>query len=439
MKTLLLLAGRSTRFWPLEDKTLFPVCGKTLLEHQIDRLKQGGCEDITIIGGAHNLQAAKELIPEAHFVEQKDLDLGMRGALLDALPSCGDEAVLIVSGNDVIDPSAYKAVIDAAKKVDGGALLAQEVTSYFPGGYLVVDDEKVTGIIEKPGEGKEPSNLVNIVAHVHNNAATLLDALGNVDESTDDGYEQAVQKLLHDKNYNAVPYIGVWQAVKYPWHMLQLLEVLLCDIAEQKIDPSAEIHSSAVIDGPVVIEAGVKVLPHATIRGPAYIGKNSIVANNALVRNSSVGENCVVGYNTEVKGTVLHSDVWTHMTYLGDSIVGRNVSFGGGCVTGNLRLDEGTINSVIKGDVVDSKLTKFGCVIASHVRLGIQVGLNPGVKIGTNTFIAGGTFVKEDVPDNSFVCMKGGEMTRKENRDTVQDPTARDQYKQSVQKSDSAL
>lgn len=433
MKTLLLLAGRSTRFWPLEDKTLFPVCGKTLLEHQIDRLKRGGCDDIVIIGGTHNLGAAQKLVPDAQFVEQQDLDLGMRGALLDALPVCGEEAVLIVSGNDVIDPAAYKAVTDEAANVDGGALLAQEVTGYFPGGYLTVEGSRVTGIVEKPGEGNEPSNLVNIVAHAHNNASALLAALQDVDESKDDGYEQAVQKLLSDHTYQAVPYTGTWQAVKYPWHMLQLLEVLLDDVHEQIIDPSVDVHPTAVLDGPMIIEAGTKVMPHATIRGPAYIGKNVIIANNALVRGSSIGDNCVVGYNTEVKGSVLHSDVWTHMTYLGDSIVGRNVSFGGGCVTGNLRLDEGTIQSTVKGEVVDSGLTKFGNVIGNDVRLGIQVGLNPGVKIGGNTFISGGTFVKEDVPDTSFVYMKGGKVVRKENRTQVEQPAAREQYRGKVE------
>lgn len=432
MKTLLLLAGRSTRFWPLEDKTLFPICGKTLLEHQIKRLRAGGCTDITIIGGAHN-KAEIQQIADVHFVEQQNLDLGMRGALLDALPSCGHETVCVVSGNDVIDPAGYEAVTAAAKNVDGGALLAQEVSSYFPGGYLTVEGSRVTGIVEKPGEGNEPSNLVNIVAHVHNNAATLLDALQNVDEATDDGYEQAVQKLLGTSTYNAVPYSGTWQAVKYPWHMLQLLDVLLSNYNEQVIDATADIHPTAVLDGPVVIAEGVKVMPHATVRGPCYIGKNTIVANNALVRNSSVGNNCVVGYNTEVKGSVLHSHVWTHMSYLGDSIIGKNVSFGGGCITGNLRLDEGTINSVVKSEMIDSQRTKLGCVIANNVRLGIQVGINPGIKIGTNTFISGGTYIAEDVPANSFVYTKAGEVIRKENRENVQQPAARQQYKNEVE------
>ena len=55
MKTLLLVAGRSRRFWPLAEKNLVSICGKTLLEHQIDRLKAAGCSDITLVSVAHNI------------------------------------------------------------------------------------------------------------------------------------------------------------------------------------------------------------------------------------------------------------------------------------------------------------------------------------------------------------------------------------------------
>ena len=410
MKVLLLLAGRSKRFWPLTEKTLFPVCGKTLLEHQVDRLRKSGCADIVLVGGAHNLQEAKIIFPDFESIEQEDLELGMRGALLSALPSCGDRPVMIVSGNDVIDSSGYEALRASASQSEvQGSLLAQQVTQYFPGGYLSLNRERISSIVEKPGEGNEPSDLVNIVAHVHRDASLLLEALVNVKNSRDDGYEQALAALFEKYDYRAVPYEGVWCAVKYPWHMLSLLSLFLKDVTPQ-IHPSASVHPSATIDGPVFIDEGAKVFAHATIRGPCVIGKRSIVANNALVRDSSVGDDCVVGYNTEVKGSVLSSHVWTHMSYVGDSVIGSNVSFGGGCITGNLRLDEKEIVSKIDGEKFETKLTKFGVAIGNDCRLGIQVGLNPGIKIGGGTFINGGVFVTEDIPEKSFVKMKGGKL-----------------------------
>ena len=429
MNTFLLLAGRSTRFWPLTEKTLFPICGKTLLEHQVDRLKAGGCSNIVLVGGAHNLEEAKKIFPDLPMVEQEDLELGMRGAVLSILKQYPSDPLMIVSGNDVIEPRAYQEMI--ASQGDG-AILSYKVESYFPGGYLSINGDKVVGIVEKPGAGNEPSDYINIVAHVHRDPAALLDALQNVDESRDDGYEQALSKLFTKKEYKAVAYDGMWQAVKYPWHLIPLCEVLLSEITEQKIDPSADIHPSAEIVGNVVIDEGARVMHNAVVRGPAYIGKNTIVANNALVRNASIGNDSVVGFATEVKASVFHSHVWTHMNYFGESVVGRNVSVGGGTITGNLRLDEGNVISEVKGEKVDTGLTKFGTVIGDNARVGIHVSTNPGVKIGAGSFVSSAVLVTEDIPDNQFAVMKGGTMQLKENRTTATTPEDREVFRKKL-------
>ncbi|NQT00569.1 MAG: NTP transferase domain-containing protein, partial [Planctomycetes bacterium] len=111
VKTLLLIAGRSRRFWPLKEKTFFPICGTNLLEITTGRLQAAGLTDITLVGGTHNLEGVGKLYPEFPTVEQKDLELGMRGALLDALPQCGNDRVVIVCVNDVIDSAAYSELI----------------------------------------------------------------------------------------------------------------------------------------------------------------------------------------------------------------------------------------------------------------------------------------------------------------------------------------
>lgn len=435
MKTLLLVAGRSTRFWPLAEKPLFPVCGKPLLSHIVERLEEAGCGDIVFIAHASNMEDVQALYPDATVVEQENMEQGMRGALLSALPTIRNEDVLIVSSNDLIDASGYHATVEAGKQAGcNGAILGQTVDRYFPGGYLSIEQNRITGIVEKPGEGNEPSNLVNIVCHYHADASVLLDALQRIDNAQDDGYgyEKALDTLFQDKHYTAVPYTDGWQAVKYPWHLLHVLPSLLSDITQQSIDQSAQIHPSAVIEGHVIIEEGVKVLPHATIVGPCFIGRHSIIGNNALVRGSSVGEHCVVGYNTEVKSSVLHSHVWTHSTYIGDSIIGCNVSFGAGTITGNLRLDEEEILSVIKGEKIGTALKKFGTVIGDDVRIGIRVAINPGTKIGQGSFISSGALVEQDIPNNSFARMKSGELSVKENSTNTPQPANRQNYRAGI-------
>ncbi|MBU2214201.1 NTP transferase domain-containing protein, partial [Patescibacteria group bacterium] len=214
MRVLLLIAGRSQRFWPLSEKTLFPVCGTNLLEVTTGRLKETGLDDITLIGGSHNLEDVHRQYPEFPTVEQRDLELGMRGALLDALPSCGNESVMIVCVNDVIDPAGYKSLIEATSDSNtSGAILAQKVERYLPGGYLKLEGDQILEVIEKPGEGNEPSDLVNIVAHIHKDASILLETLRVTPSGTDDGYEQALTKLFKDFVYKAVPYESVWNAV----------------------------------------------------------------------------------------------------------------------------------------------------------------------------------------------------------------------------------
>lgn len=432
MHVLLLLGGRSTRFWPLSEKALFPLLGKTLLEHQVERLSKAGLKDITFVGGEHNIDLLRGVFPKAKTVTQKESDPGMHGALLAALPGLKTQPVLIVSSNDVIESSAYKSVAAAVKRGTDAALLAKKVTRYFPGGYLKTSGTRVTGIVEKPGEGKEPSDLVNLVVHAYRDASVLLAAIKET-SAGDDGYERAVDGLCKDLHITAVPYSGPWFPVKYPWHLLPLSQYLLeTTVTKRVIHKSAKIHKTAVIEGPVVIEEGVEVLPNACIRGPAYIGKRTIVANNALVRMSSIGDDCVVGYCTEIKGSVIHSHLWTHMTYVGDSVIGRNVSFGAGAVTGNLRLDEEEIHSGQGDYKVPTGLSKFGAVVGDDCRFGIHSASNPGIKVGRGTFVSSGALLTKDIPETSFVRMKGGEMVVSPNASKTPDPASRKAFKSSV-------
>lgn len=408
MKTLLLLAGHSTRFWPLKDKHLFPLCGKTILHHQVDCLRAGGQRDIILVVGRHNKEQVSALFPTFPIVEQKNPALGMLGALLSALPLCDAGPVLVVGGSDAIEPEGYRLLRRAVEQrtVDG-AILARRVDRYFPGGYLSLQGLKsrnITAIIEKPGEGNEPGTLVNIVAHIHKNPTKLLTTLRSISQQKNDGYgyEQALNLLFGKLRYLAVPYNGRWHPLKYPWHLLELLPTLLTTL-KRSIHHSADVHPTAVIDGNVTIERGVRVFPHATICGPAYIGEGTIVAHNALVRTSSIGTRCVVGFGTEVKSSVLSHHVWTHMSYIGDSVVGENVSFGAGCVTGNLRLDEEDIFSVVEGKRVNTFLRKFGNIFGDGCRLGVQVNTNPGVKVGEGVFVDSKAVLSEDIPHKSFV------------------------------------
>jgi len=416
MKTLLLVAGRSQRVKPIEDKNLLFFCGKPLIQHQVEALVEAGLNDILVVGGKHNLNALNEFVKKflskrkelkIKVIEQEDLKAGMAGAVLAAEWAISPkDSLFIVSGNDVVDGEAYRLVFDAAQNESfSGFLLGKRVKSYFPGGYLKTDKRgQIQSIVEKPGAKKEPSDLVNLVLHFHRNAGELHKYLKAIKSTRDDRYEKALDQMIKDgAKMQVVPYEGYWQAIKYPWHILEVARHFF-EITPKHISASAKIDKKANITGDVVIEDGAKVLAGATIVGPAYIGKNSVVATNALVRESFIGENCVIGFSTEVARSWLGNEVWTHSNYLGDSVIGNNVSFGAGAVTGNLRFDEGNIKVVIGDEKIDSGTNKLGLITGNNIRVGINASFMPGVKIGSNSLVGAGFVINQDIPEGSYVA-----------------------------------
>lgn len=410
MKVVLLAGGQSSRVKPVADKCFVKICGKFLIQWQLEALAKAGFGDVVIVGNAGNLDRLKALQVEGSdlkLVEQVDLNGGMKAAMDAAKAEVIDQdSILVVSSNDVVDPGCWSLVAGWLEKSEGldGALVGYQVREYFPGGYLEIDDKGlIHSIVEKPGAGNEPSDLVNLVIHVHKDVKALYAALDAASSSSDDVYEVALQQLFSEqKKYSVVPYDGYWQPVKYPWHLLDLNDYFLGKL-KCSISDAAQIAETAVINGEVVIEAGVRVFDHAVINGPAYIGANGIVGNFALVRQSSLGERCVAGSYTEIARSLLQDEVWTHKNYVGDSVIGSNVSFGSGTVTGNLRLDEGDISVLVKEERVSAARNKLGLVTGDDIRVGVNTSFMPGVKIGSNSMIGSELNVSENIDAGKFV------------------------------------
>lgn len=430
MKVLVLAAGRSKRMKPVEDKNFLEFLGKPLIQWQLESLKKNGLDDVIVVGGAHNLErlgdAAREVFPDVQVVEQEDLDMGMCGAVLAARDVCVGP-VMIFSSNDVVDDEAFKLISEATDGNEEAYILGKKVEEYFPGGYLDIKDDLITGIVEKPEPGQEPSDMVNLVVHYHRDYARLRQYLENARSGKDDVYEVALTNMIKDGvKMKAVEYEGYWQPIKYPWHVKPVFDHYFA-LSEKKVSDSASIAESAVVKGDVLIEDDVKIFEGAVVNGPVYLGKGCIVANNALVRDSHLGDGCVIGYSTEVARSFLGKDVWTHSNYVGDSVIGNNVSFGAGTATGNLRLDEKNVCVDCDGYKVDSGITKFGLVTGDNIRVGVNTSFMPGIKVGSDSFIGAGIVVAKNIYEKSFVR---GDWNLKisENKSSV-DPKGRDEIK----------
>lgn len=196
------------------------------------------------------------------------------------------------------------------------------------------------------------------------------------------------------------------RAIKYPWEILDLLELALKNL------------KNSVHPGNVFIAPNVKIFDSAKIVGPAYIGEGTIIGNGALVRDSVIAEKCVVGYCTEIARSYIGPQCWFHTNYVGDSVFEENISMGSGAITANLRLDETQIKTKVGDDLIGSKRNKFGAIVGRGVRFGINAGIMPGVKIGKDSFIASAAMLNQDLPDKSFAVLRQ-EIEIKKNRTSV--------------------
>jgi UDP-N-acetylglucosamine diphosphorylase / glucose-1-phosphate thymidylyltransferase / UDP-N-acetylgalactosamine diphosphorylase / glucosamine-1-phosphate N-acetyltransferase / galactosamine-1-phosphate N-acetyltransferase len=410
MKVLFLCGGVGKRMFPLtEDKFLLKFLGKTLLEHQIDMAMQSGFRQFIIVANPANLTRIESITARyqsAGFefaVQQKPL--GIANTLESARQLLKDE-LLIVNPNDVFESAAYANLLASCQKGKAETYITgYKVKSYFPGGYLVTNEQgELTGIVEKPGEGNEPSGLVNILVHLHTDPEALLGYISRVRTQEDDVYERAINMMCKDRcSVRVVPYTGNWTPIKYPWHVLDVVRHFL-DKTETHISPNAHISPHSVIDGRVIIEDGVQVLEHAVIRGPVYIGQNTVIGNNTLVRSySHVGSGCVVGFATEIKGSYIGDGTQFHMNYAGDSVIGERCSFGAGTIIANWRLDAKTIRVKIGETMIDTGRDKLGAFIGDNCGTGINVGIMPGIRVGNNALIGPGVYLKGDVAADTMV------------------------------------
>lgn len=413
MKAVFLCGGRGKRMFPVtEDKFLLDFLGKPLLQHQIEVACQAGLSHFVIIGNPENIAKIERItkkIPgiEVDFALQKE-SLGIADALKSAEPFLNGQ-LLVINPNDVFSSSAYTQIITEAQKASAPSyILGCQVQKYFPGGYLQINSQnELLGIVEKPKPGEEPSNLVNILIHYHNDPEKLLHYIETAQTTKDDVYECALDNMVKAGHKIAVvSYDGFWAPIKYPWHIFKVMEYFL-DNAQLYVAPSACISEKATIEGKVILSDNVKVLENAVIRGPVYIGANSIIGNDALIRDySHIGSNSVIGYSTEVKHSYIGDNCWFHSNYVGDSIIDDDCSLGAGAVLANFRLDEGNIQIKVGDSLVDTGYDKLGAIMGRGCRIGVNASLMPGVRVGPDSSVGPQICLRQDLEASKMILLE---------------------------------
>jgi UDP-3-O-[3-hydroxymyristoyl] glucosamine N-acyltransferase len=187
----------------------------------------------------------------------------------------------------------------------------------------------------------------------------------------------------------------VVDVLTYPWDFLKAVQdVLHNEITHTLISPMATVAKSSIINGPCIIEDDVIIDDFCKIIGPLYIGSGSFIGMSSLLRKSMLGINTRIGFNCEVAKTYFEGhDRIAHQNVILDSIIGRNVWFGGYSGTANVLLDRKNVRYQIDDNLVDTGTDHFGAVIGNNCTIGASVIILPGRQIQPNTIIQAGTIV----------------------------------------------
>ena len=424
MKAIILSAGEGSRMRPLtltKPKTMLPVAGKPIIQYNIESLKNNGITDILLI------VRYKEEIVRNYFGDgsdfgvnisyktQKDF-LGTANAISYAKDFI-DDSIMVLNGDIILDEEIIQEMIE---KYDGltpdTLMLLTEVEDPSAFGVVEIEDGNIKSIVEKPKQGEAPSNLVNAGIYIFNE--DIFDKIDKTEISQRGEYEITDSVSMQIQDNKVV--IGHktskdWIDVGRPWELIEINEGLISELKTQikgKIEDEAFIHGEVFLDEGSVIKAGVY------IEGNVYIGKNCDIGPNSYIRgNTYFGDNVHVGNAVEIKNSIIMENTnVSHLSYVGDSVIGSGCNIAAGTNIANLRFDNATIKTKIKNQKIDSGRRKLGAIIGDSVKTGINSSFSPGVKIGHNSTIGSGVLLYEDLPSDTRVLVKQNHIIQKKNK-----------------------
>ncbi len=193
------------------------------------------------------------------------------------------------------------------------------------------------------------------------------------------------------------------------------------------IDDEAEIGTDTVILPGTIIKSGVKIGTGCEI-GPNTVLIETTVGNNCVLNSvqaeyASVSDNATIGpfvhlrpdahigngvrcgNFVEIKNSVIGAKTSvSHLTYVGDSDVGKNVNLGCGVVTVNF-----------------NGKTKNRTTIEDNAFIGCNTNLIAPVRVGKAAYTAAGSTITKDVPENALAVARERQ-TNKENWVSINKP-----------------
>jgi len=368
MKAVILAAGEGTRMRPLTascPKVMLPVANRPILEHIIVAARDAGIDDFVCVVGYMGdvvrdyFGDGSRLGVRIDYVEQKE----QRGTAhaIGMTSQSVDGRFLVLNGDAIVTPHDLRALIERKGDI---VLATKELEN--PAGYGVVktDGGRVARLIEKPDHAA--CNLVN--AGIYLFPDTIFDAIRGTGESVRGEYEitdsiNALASVL-DIGYSM---LDTWIDIGRP----RSIDSEIAGVVEPY----------ATLNGTIRVGKGTIIRNGSYITGPVIIGENCDIGPNCFIRpGTAIGDNVRIGNAVEVKNSIVMDGTNIgHLSYVGDSVIGRGCNLGAGTKIANLRHDGRNIRAVVKGESVDTGRRKLGGVMGDGVHTGINTSINVGV------------------------------------------------------------
>lgn len=396
MKAVVLVAGKGTRMEPLTSgcpKVMLQVANKPILEHILNSAIEAGIEGFVFITGYLEEQI-KEYFGDGskwgvsiEYVQQKE-QLGTANAI-GCAKGYVEGAFLVLNGDMLIGQEDLKILLS---RTEEAVICVKEVENPSDFGVLETENNRVIRIIEKPKN--PPTNLAN--AGIYLFRESIFDFIDRTRASVRNELEitDSIQMLIDSGaavGYSSLE--GRWIDIGYPWDLLKANEYLLKGLKGMY---GGTVEPNATIKGNVVIGKGTLIRNGSYIEGPVIIGENCDIGPNCFIRPSTaIGNHVRVGNAVEIKNTILMEDTHVgHLSYVGDSIIGRRCNFGAGTKVANLRHDGKNIKVMMKSRILDSGRRKLGVIMGDDVHTGINTSINIGVIMEKGRYTYPGEIVK---------------------------------------------
>ncbi|MDF2659434.1 MAG: N-acetylglucosamine-phosphate uridyltransferase [Paenibacillus sp.] len=434
---IVLAAGQGKRMKSKLYKVLHPVCGKPMVGHVLDVLESVQADRKVVVVG-HGAEAVKAYVGNrAEFALQAE-QLGTGHAVMMASPMLKDEegtAVILYGDTPLIQAATLQAMIRLHQEQGASATLLSAVMEKPQGYGRIIRDEQghVAAIVEQKDCTPEQDAVkeINAGMYIFDNRK-LFEALADVknDNAQKEYYFTDVIDILRAKGEKILGYctedvaesMGVNDKVA-----LSEAESCMRDRINRShmaggvtlINPS-----HTYIEKDVVIGADTVIYPGTSLKGKTVIGTeceigpnceltDSIVGDGVHIKQSvlleaSVGDGSTVGPFAylrpgaklsshvkigdfvEIKNAVLEEGVKvSHLSYIGDAEVGKNVNFGCGSITVNY-----------------DGFNKHKTIIGDDAFIGSNVNLIAPVTIGKGAFLVAGSTITKNVADNEMAIAR---------------------------------